>query len=42
MCYPVRCARCGKTTWAGCGQHAVAIMQSVPVGQRCACGDTGR
>jgi hypothetical protein len=21
MCRPVRCRTCGKTTWAGCGQH---------------------
>jgi len=40
MCYPVRCRSCGKITWAGCGQHADAVMRSVPVGQRCTCPDT--
>jgi hypothetical protein len=37
MCYPVRCPGCGKTTWAGCGQHADRVMKSVPIGQRCTC-----
>ena len=22
MCRAVACKKCGKTTWAGCGQHA--------------------
>lgn len=22
MCRPVTCKTCGKTTWAGCGQHS--------------------
>ena len=21
MCYPMQCPVCGKTGWAGCGQH---------------------
>nr|WP_082607528.1 hypothetical protein [Mycobacterium haemophilum] len=37
MCYPVRCRRCGKTTWAGCGQHAENVMESMPPNQRCVC-----
>ena len=39
MCYPVRCGRCGKITWAGCGQHSDTVMRSVPVSQRCTCGN---
>ena len=35
MCYPVRCPRCGKTSWAGCGQHADSVMRAVPASQRC-------
>jgi hypothetical protein len=37
MCYPVRCPRCGKTGWAGCGQHIDTFMMNVPTAQRCAC-----
>jgi hypothetical protein len=37
MCSTARCARCGKTTWRGCGQHIDAVMASVPAAQRCPC-----
>jgi hypothetical protein len=37
MCYPVRCPNCGKTGWAGCGQHLDAVMGTVPASQRCTC-----
>lgn len=30
MCYPVTCKQCGKTTWAGCGQHVASVKASVP------------
>ena len=35
MCRPTRCRTCGKTTWAGCGQHIDAVRASVPAGQWC-------
>ena len=35
MCYPIRCPDCGKTGWAGCGQHIDEVMHTVPVAQRC-------
>ncbi len=35
MCHPVRCRICGKTTWAGCGQHVDQVMSSVPAADRC-------
>lgn len=35
MCYPVTCAVCGKTTWAGCGQHIESVRRSVPAVQWC-------
>lgn len=38
MCYPVACPSCGKTGWGGCGQHVDAVMRSVPVADRCTCG----
>ena len=37
MCYPEKCPRCGKTGWAGCGQHVDDVMSSVPPAQRCTC-----
>lgn len=39
MCYPVRCATCGKTGWAGCGQHVDNVMAGVSTAQRCTCGE---
>lgn len=35
MCRPTNCRRCGKTTWAGCGQHVDQVMARVPSSQRC-------
>lgn len=37
MCRPVRCKTCGKTTWAGCGQHVDQVKAGVPAGQWCTC-----
>ncbi len=35
MCRAVRCRQCGKTTWAGCGQHVDQVLRGVPSAQRC-------
>ena len=35
MCRPVNCKTCGKTTWAGCGQHVSQVKSSVPAAQWC-------
>ncbi|HNQ07519.1 MAG TPA: hypothetical protein PKH97_10075 [Tetrasphaera sp.] len=35
MCRAVRCKTCGKTTWAGCGQHVASVKAGVPAGQWC-------
>ncbi len=35
MCRAIACRRCGKTTWAGCGQHVQQVMAGVPNSQRC-------
>lgn len=37
MCRAVTCQKCGKTTWAGCGQHIDAVMKNVPYDKRCSC-----
>lgn len=36
MCRAVTCRHCGKTTWAGCGQHVDQVMRGVPKAQQCA------
>ena len=35
MCRAVRCKTCGKTTWAGCGQHVADVKAMVPSTQWC-------
>ncbi|WP_181410948.1 hypothetical protein [Nocardioides humi] len=35
MCRAVRCRRCGKTTWSGCGQHVASVRALVPAAQWC-------
>ncbi len=35
MCSAVTCRKCGKTTWAGCGQHVDQVMRNVPKNNRC-------
>ena len=43
MCRAVTCRTCGKATWAGCGQHADAVLRGVPASARCQghAGDAG-
>ena len=35
MCRAVACKSCGKTTWAGCGQHVDQVLAGVPRSERC-------
>lgn len=35
MCRAVQCRKCGKATWAGCGQHVNQVLAGVPKSQRC-------
>ena len=35
MCRPVPCNVCGKTTWAGCGDHVAQVRAIVPPEQWC-------
>jgi hypothetical protein len=37
MCHRIECSRCGKPTWAGCGQHIEQALAGVPPGKRCTC-----
>ncbi len=36
MCRAVTCKKCGKTTWAGCGQHVDQVLARIPRNDRCA------
>lgn len=35
MCRPTACKTCGKTTWAGCGQHVAQVKSMVPASNWC-------
>lgn len=35
MCRAVTCRTCGKTTWAGCGQHVETALAGVAPADRC-------
>ncbi len=35
MCRATKCRVCGKTTWAGCGNHVDMVRRSVPAAQWC-------
>ncbi len=35
MCRAVRCSKCGKMGWAGCGQHVEQVLRGVPQSERC-------
>lgn len=35
MCRAVTCKKCGKTTWAGCGEHVDQVMRGVAAENRC-------
>ncbi|WP_104054464.1 MULTISPECIES: hypothetical protein [Arthrobacter] len=37
MCRAVTCRKCGKTTWAGCGNHVDQVMRGVAKNDRCTC-----
>ena len=35
MCRATTCNTCGKTNWAGCGQHVDQVMKDVRPADRC-------
>ncbi len=41
MCRRINCGKCGKPTWAGCGQHVNQVLAGVPKAKRCSCAETG-
>ena len=37
MCRRVKCSRCGKPGFEGCGRHVEQVLEGVPVEDRCVC-----
>jgi hypothetical protein len=37
MCTRIKCSRCGKPTWVGCGRHVEQVLKDVPKDARCTC-----
>ena len=35
MCRAKSCKTCGRTTWAGCGQHVAQVRAGVPAADWC-------
>ncbi len=35
MCSQVKCRKCGKATWSGCGEHVEQALAGIPKNQRC-------
>lgn len=33
----VKCSKCGKPSWVGCGAHVEEVLAGVPPEQRCKC-----
>ncbi len=42
MCQRATCRKCGKPTYAGCGQHVEQVLGNVPREQRCQCREEAR
>ncbi len=40
MCTRVRCPKCGKPTYSGCGAHVEQVLGDVPKSDRCKCRET--
>jgi len=42
MCQRIKCRRCGKPTWTGCGAHVEQVLAGVPREARCQCQERGK
>lgn len=42
MCRRVECRKCGRPTFAGCGQHVEQVLGDVPRAERCRCAEEKR
>jgi hypothetical protein len=37
MCREIRCTKCSRPSWAGCGAHVEQVLGHVPRDKRCQC-----
>lgn len=37
MCRKIKCPKCSKWTWAGCGKHIKQALIGIPASQICKC-----
>jgi hypothetical protein len=37
MCQRIRCERCGRPGYTGCGAHVSQVLADVPPDKRCQC-----
>ena len=42
MCQRVRCPKCGRPTFVGCGMHVEQVLGGVPKDERCDCREQAR
>lgn len=40
MCSKVKCPKCQKFTWSGCGRHVQEALKGVKNDDRCQCANT--
>ena len=40
MCQAVKCNKCHKASWVGCGAHVEQVLGHVPKSERCTCRDS--
>ena len=41
MCYKMKCQKCKKWTWAGCGNHIKSALKGIPDKDLCKCSKLG-
>jgi hypothetical protein len=37
MCQAVKCSKCQKPSWVGCGAHVEQVLGHIPKSERCTC-----
>ena len=42
MCIAVKCRKCDRPTWKGCGAHVEQVLGHVPPAERCQCASTDK
>lgn len=37
MCQKIKCGKCNKWTWKGCGNHIATALKGIPPSDICKC-----